>query len=152
MVFGWKVIEVASHSVPASAQPKAARKKMVRLAASTRTPTDCGGVLVVADRLHRGAERGRAAGRIPAPAAPPSPPAPSSNCRRGGLGAVGVERDHRHAGLAVDQRVEIDEEMRELRHHPHADRELAAAQPQHEQRDRQRRRRRAISAPSTSAG
>ena len=37
---GWNVVNVASHSAPASAQPTAAITKMMRLAVITFTPTD----------------------------------------------------------------------------------------------------------------
>ena len=54
--------------------------------------------------------------------------------------AVGVDPDQRRASQAADGLVEDDEPEADLGHDPHADRELAPAEPEHDDRDRDRER------------
>jgi len=54
------------------------------------------------------------------------------------VGRVLLQRNHRGARLALHQAVEVDAQVRQRGHYPHADGEFAALQPQHEGRQRHR--------------
>ena len=148
------VMFVASQSAPATPQPERGEHEDDALAPEDADAERRGRVLVVADRLQRRARCGCAAGGsseqrrtvITARAEPVGVGAPVG-------GVVHVERDQRRARPPVHCSLSrMTSPRADLGDDPHADRELAAAQPQHEAARRHRRPRRPAAPPSTSAG
>ncbi len=121
-------------------QPQAARDCAAKGRQHKHQPLDghhahaerYGGGLVVADGL-----RGRADLAAQEPEHHPAQPGHGSERGPVGVGAAVVggvllQRNHRGARLALHQGVEVDAQVRQRGHHPHADGKFTALQPQHE--------------------
>ena len=124
---------VATHRAPAIAAPKAESVNTSRLALVTLDADRFRRLLIVADRLDRRAERAtqqaeddRQQAGHRAKRAPIGERSPAVVC-------VGVKLDQGGAGFAAHERVEVDKQMGQFRHHPHADGELAALKPKHQE-------------------
>ena len=125
----------ASVSAPAPPQPAAGEHEQDPLAGDHPHADRGGRLLVVADRLQRRPEPAAQQHEEHGQEERGHPEREPVGVRLAGARRVGVERDQRGAGAGAERGVERDEDGGHLGEDPHPDRELGAAEAQHEEGD-----------------